>query len=334
MNNQLRRLAMNTVPVIAIWMLTTPVAADESNTAARYEDDAWYDVSEWFDGNDYNPTDEAIGRWDNETFEYYDKQTSSDNDNDTGDVIDASDFYGEDWDDGNGRYADADGDGNYESYARYHDTDGDGLNDTYATYRDTNNDGTYDDYKFSALTGNTKHDLPSSKVAQTTANGLSGKRVKISGKITERQFVKRLGGLARLINVKPAEGDAVWVDMGTGESYGLFKGDSVTALGPVVKAGQKRVLMATSIETRGKQLPIEREGRKYTGTIESTKVANVQGEKHTVAKLKTQDGKKLTVDMGTLIEKDKYTKGDKVSVTGVPVKVGDRVVLVADMTNL
>jgi hypothetical protein len=34
-----------------------------------YEDDAWYDVSEWLDGNDYNPADEDPLRWDDEVYQ-------------------------------------------------------------------------------------------------------------------------------------------------------------------------------------------------------------------------------------------------------------------------
>ncbi|TWU16845.1 hypothetical protein Poly21_40520 [Allorhodopirellula heiligendammensis] len=328
------KMAFAVAPLFALSSIATPVRADEpADAGPRYEDDAWYDVSEWFDGNDYNPTDEAIGRWDDEKFDFYDKQTSSDSDNDV-EVMEAGDFYGEDWDDGYGRYADQDGDGRYESFSRYHDTDGDGLSDSHAAYNDSDGDGLYDGYKFSELTGNSKHDLPSSKVAQTTVNGLSGKRVRLSGTIADIKFVRRVGGLVRLLHVKPAEGDSMWVDLGDDRTYGLFKDDPITALGPIVKAGDKQVLMATSIETRGKQVPVKREGRQYSGTIESTKVANVRGEEHTVAKLKTDEGKRLTVDMGTLIEKDKYKEGDHVSVKGVPVKIGDRVILVADLESL
>src|SRR4051812_37629482 len=44
-------------------------AAEFGDNTPYYEDDAWYDVSEWFDGNDYNPTDEAWWRWDDETYQ-------------------------------------------------------------------------------------------------------------------------------------------------------------------------------------------------------------------------------------------------------------------------
>ena len=57
-------------------------AAEEVNRGTPYyEDDAWYDVSEWFDGNDYNPTDEVWFRWDDERYQAAD-DTGSDVDND------------------------------------------------------------------------------------------------------------------------------------------------------------------------------------------------------------------------------------------------------------
>ena len=47
-------------------------------------------------------------------------------------------------------------------------------------------------------------------------------------------------------------------------------------------------------------------------------------------KLDTEDGKKLTVDMGDPAAAKNLKEGSKVTVTGVPVKVGDRVILIAD----
>jgi hypothetical protein len=61
----------------------TILAADNefgSNTS-YYEDDGWLDVTEWFDANDYNPTDEKLGRWDDEAYQA-DKDTGTDVDSD------------------------------------------------------------------------------------------------------------------------------------------------------------------------------------------------------------------------------------------------------------
>ncbi|TWT73051.1 hypothetical protein [Allorhodopirellula solitaria] len=334
MKNHIKRIAYATAPFIALTSPASLLHADEPNDAGpRYEDDAWYDVSEWFDGNDYNPTDEAIGRWDNETFSVYEQRDGTDQDNDV-ESVSAEEFYGEDWDDGYGTYTDADEDGVYESFARYFDTDNDRLDDSYATYRDADGDGTYEDYEFSELGNNTEHDVRSSNVAQTTQQGLSGKAVKVSGTITEVKNVKRLREMSRLLKVEYGDGESLWVDMGGDRTMSLFEGDKFTAIGPIAKAGNKRVLMATTVEKLGLSRAITREGRKYSGTIDSTKVATVQGEKHTVAKLKTEGGKMMTVDMGVVDDSKKYQDGDQVDVTGVPVKLGDRVILIADKTTL
>ncbi|NNC90008.1 MAG: hypothetical protein HKN82_16240 [Akkermansiaceae bacterium] len=46
-----------------------------------YEEDGWLDITEWFDGNDYNPTDESAFRWDDETYDRS-EDTGSDIDSD------------------------------------------------------------------------------------------------------------------------------------------------------------------------------------------------------------------------------------------------------------
>lgn len=332
MNKKLNYSVFAITPLLCFVILAADVAADDpENVGSRLEDDAWYDVSEWFDGNDYNPTDEAIGRWDDERFDYYDKQTSTDTDNDT-ELVDAEEFYGEDWDDGYGVYTDRDRDGFYESYSRYYDTDGDYLNDSYVTYQDDDGDGMYDTYDFSQIAG--EHAVHRSNVAQSAQNGLSGKAVRISGTIKATKFVRRLGGLALLLDVKASEDTSLWVDMGSNSAFQLFEGDSLTAYGPIAKAGNKKVLVATAIEAQGKQVAVKRTGRKYSGTIESMRTATVQGDKRTVAKLRTPEGKMLTVDMGAVEQTKSLKRGDKLSVTGVPVKVGDRVILIADTTTL
>ncbi|MDA8744326.1 hypothetical protein N9N28_06830 [Rubripirellula amarantea] len=316
------------LPILVASSAVAQTTRESEDVGGRYEDDAWYDVSEWFDGNDYNPTDEAIGRWDDEKFDYYDKQTSTDNDNDI-EAVDVEEFYGEDYDHGYARYYDADKDGNYERMSRYHDTDGDRLNDSYATYRDDDGDGLYDDYDFNAIAG--KNAVQSSNVAQTTQKGLSGKAVRVSGKVKETKMVKRYGEVSLLAHVNADDGKSIWVDFGPDAStMQVFKDDAVTVYGPVTKRGNKQVLVATTVELDGQQRSIERNGRRYSGTVKSTKTAQVRGEKHMMAKLETDSGKMLTVDLGNPDSQKQLKEGSKLTVTGVPVKLGDRVVLIAD----
>lgn len=328
-----RKLAACLLPMLMISSAPAQNASaltdrEAGDTGSRYEDDAWYDVSEWFDGNDYNPTDEAIGRWDDERFDFYDKQTSSDNDNDD-ETVSAEEFYGDDFDDGYATYQDNDRDGNYETMSRYHDTDGDFLHDSYATYRDDDGDGMYDTYDFSQIAG--QNAVHRSNVAQTTQKGLSGKAYKLSGTVEETKMIKRLGAMSLLVKAKTDEGKSMWVDFGdAGTSLQLFDGDAFTAYGPVVKRGDKDVLVATTIEQQGKQREIKRTGRRFSGTVQSTRKATVKGNEHLVVKLDTEDGKKLTVDMGDPANAKNLKEGSQVTVTGVPVKVGDRVILIAD----
>ncbi|MGB7327326.1 MAG: hypothetical protein WBD31_20790 [Rubripirellula sp.] len=325
------KLIACSLPVLMVTSAKAQTATDPENVGSRYEDDAWYDVSEWFDGNDYNPTDEAIGRWDDEKFDYYDKQTSTDSDNDH-ELVDAKEFYGEDYDDGYARYYDQDRDGNYERMSRYHDTDGDYLNDSYATYRDDDGDGMYETYDFSEIAGNSA--VHSSNVAQKTQKGLSGKAHQVTGTVKETKLVKRLGDISLLAHVNADSGESTWVDFGSnGTLLQLFKGDALTVFGPITKRGDKEVLVATTLERDGQQRPIERIGRRYTGTVQSTKQAKVKGEQHRMAKLKTDEGKMLTVDMGHPKSDQDVKEGSKVTVTGVPVKLGDRVVLIADQNQ-
>jgi len=333
MNKRLRWLSVTAAPVLMAIMAMQVHAVDPENVGSRVEDDAWYDVTEWFDGNDYNPTGEAIGRWDNETFDYRDKQTSTDSDNDN-ELVSAEEIYGKDYDDGHSTWSDNDKDGNYETMTRYHDTDGDRLNDSYATYRDENKDGMYENYVFTELGNTPKNAVHSSKVAQSTQKGLSGKSHQVTGTVAETKIVQRDHAVSLLVKVDDTDGKVNWVDFGSnGASLQLFKGDEFTASGPVVKRGNKNVLVATSIQRDGKQRKITRHGRRYIGTVESTKKAKVRGNEHLVVKLKTDDGKKMTVDMGNPSSAKNVQEGNKVTVTGVPVKVGDRVILIADKTQ-
>ncbi|MCA9171482.1 MAG: hypothetical protein KDB23_27625, partial [Planctomycetales bacterium] len=117
-------------------------AANESvKNSPYYEDDAWYDVSEWFDGNDYNPTDEAIGRWDDETYDRADALTSSDTDNDIdwnasrygyydNDKLSDNKWFYDYYDYGNLDYSDYDDDGYWDYTANYYDYDNDGVYDS------------------------------------------------------------------------------------------------------------------------------------------------------------------------------------------------------------
>lgn len=80
---------------------------------------------------------------------------------------------------------------------------------------------------------------------------------------------------------------------------------------------------------------INRRGRKFTGTVSDLITMQVRGNTHQMAKIMTDAGKKMLVDMGPQQNlKVDITQGSTVSVTGPAVKVNDRLMLVAREVTL
>tara|TARA_R110002073_G_scaffold7245_13_gene41421 strand:- start:776 stop:1978 length:1203 start_codon:yes stop_codon:yes gene_type:complete len=339
--------------LIAASYCAMPVANADEHASRFYEDDAWYDVSEWFDGNDYNPTDEAIGRWDNETFEYADNLSSTDQDND--DINDRETNYGDYgyandtnrsntssesnassddrwfydyYDDGSSQQSNQDG---MTWFSLYQDTNDDGVYDSYTRYRDTDNDGIYDAFTYYSFDSAGDQNQQAKSEAQSKQKDLSSKTEQVAGEIDRIKTVDVRGRDHIVAFVKNNDGKATVVDLGVKqESNSLSQGDKLTASGHRMKVGDKSILIATKAKTKSSDLTIDRNGRKYTGNVASTREVTVQGKKHLLAKVKTDNGKSMMVDLGP---KDQLSKsprqGDKVTVQGVPVKVNDRIVLMA-----
>ncbi len=303
-----------------------------------YEDDAWYDVTEWFDGNDYNPTDEAIGRWDDETFDFADNATSSDTDNDWaanwGDygyrdqTADSDRWFYDYYDDGYGYWGDNQG---WTSYSLYNDTNNDGLYDSYTNYRDSDGDGVYDDYTYYSFDLDKAADNQAKSAAQDGQKQMKSGREQVSGTVEKTKMVNVRDRVHLIATVKAKDGKSTIVDLGPKQSSTqLFKGDQLSATGHRVKVGDKEMLVATNATSKDADVTINRNGRKYQGTVESTREASLRGQKHLLAKVKTQEGKSMMVDLGPADQLSSQPKdGSKITVQGVPVKVKDRVVLMA-----
>lgn len=108
------------------------------------------------------------------------------------------------------------------------------------------------------------------------------------------------------------------------------KGSQLQATGKMMKVGDKQVLLATRAKFGGQDHNISRQGQEYTGTVTSTRRAKVRGQEHLIAELKTQQGKKFIADLGPASNvASKVSDGAKLTVTGVPVELKDRRVLVA-----
>lgn len=323
-----RLLSLTCLTAFAVSSFAT---ADEK-PSYKYEDDAWYDVSEWFDGNDYNPTDEAIGRWDDERFSYYDNSTSSDGDNDD-EAANTKAHRGHGNENGYANYVNDDNDDLYENYSRYYDTDGDGLYNVQVNYADENNDGTYDSYTQLWYDSNPENRKRGESLAKNELKNARGARETITGTVQSTDMVNQNGVIDLVAQIKDGNGKTVSVNFGRNAvTLQVFEGDPVSVSGPMTKIGDEKVLMATEVVHEGGKRTIERSGRAYRGTVKSTRSAKMGGEPHRVATIGTIEGKMLTVDLGDQSTAAQVETGDDVSVSGVPIRMGDRVVLVA--TNL
>ncbi|MEZ6090736.1 MAG: hypothetical protein R3C05_22490 [Pirellulaceae bacterium] len=212
-------------------LVQTAHAADEDfhENTLLYEDDAWYDVSEWFDGNDYNPTDEAIGRIDNETYELSEALTSSDIDDDIDwdnssygyyDDND-SDWYYDYYDYGYTDYADYNDDGFYDYSADYYDYDYDGIYDSTWEYYDTDEDGIYDDTLY--LTYNDAEDKKQTERQSQGQDNMKSKRsevVSAQGAIKAAKKVKTPTGMNLVIVLTNTQNNQdMIVDLGSAKQF-------------------------------------------------------------------------------------------------------------------
>lgn len=331
-------------------LLPRATADEEWETRTMYyEDDAWWDVSEWLDGNDYNPTDEVFGRWDNES---YNPVRNDDQDNDYAGSDYASSTYGyregndDDWyydyyDDGYGDYSyDNQSDGVYGDAYRYYDFDSDGLYDAYANFHDWDHDGSFEDYTYyslgdpSDLIASQEAEKQARQEAQSMAKEGSSKRFQLSGEIEQTKKVDVRGQKHLVAHVKMDQG-AFAVDLGPAEKasqWNLSQGDKLTAQGPVTKVGDRGLMIAKSIQLQdGKQQSIDRSRNKITGKVKSLKTVTVRNAEHQLALVNADErDEQVLVDLGRKDRlKRELSEGDEVTIHGVPVRIKEKPAMMA-----
>jgi len=321
-----------------------PAAADEwEQNSPYYEDDAWYDISEWLDGNDYNPTDEAWGRWDDEQYDTADAATSRDVDSDRQygfDQSDASDdwYYDYQYDPWRPGYLSSDDNNVYDYSWEYYDFDNDGTFDAYSSYQDVDGDGTYEQYDYYAFNVDEDSNVAakpdtSHKQAAERQKSRSSKGVVVNGNVDKAKKLEVRGAHRWVAHVQGDDGSTRIVDFGPVGQFDseVKKGQKVMAKGPLLKVGDHEVVLAqsASIGDQGEQR-INRSGRKFKGQINKTKTVKVRGQDHQMVILNLESGKQALVDLG---EQDKLDidlkESDQIEVSGIPVKVKDRVVVLA-----
>jgi hypothetical protein len=377
------------------WLLMSCAAtADEHWTKSTpfYEEDAWYDVSEWLDGNDYNPTDEVLGMWDDES--YGSSPISTDQDNDIGgesygfNDTDSHDDWFYDYYDYDESYLDEATDGSYGYKYEYYDYDNDGFADAYASWTDADGDGIYEDYnsyRFGDFTASVELNAPHStnssdsqtatndekskddnQSQQTAANDnssenkqkksdLSSKRLSVTGTVERTKRVSVPLGPQRLIAEVKGENDKMFlVDLGPSNQFGqakkdqqsqaeqsdatsanaevVTKGEKIVAHGPAIKVGDKQLIVARKVKIGdADERTILRAGRTISGKISKMKTAKVRGQQHQLVIIDLESGKQALVDLGPKENLPTDLKeGSSIEVTGVPTKIQDRFVFMAN----
>ena len=327
--------------VTGMMMCAAPVAAQEfGKYTPYYEDDALLDITEWFDGNDYNPTDEAWWRWDDETYDAW-ADASDDTDNDWYygyDGVNDNDWFYDYYDPWVFSWYDADRDNTYDYGYRSYDYDNDGIADGYASYSDWDGDGLYEDYDYYSFSGSSTDEQK--KRSDGELRGQRDSRMQtLTGKIEEMKRVDVRGGKEHTVvrlEAKDAKGDAVVADLGPSDKLGsteIKTGQTITVKGPRAQVGKQPIVLATSVDINGKSVQVDRTTRSITGKVLDTHTATIRGKDHQMAMLEvTRDGKtrKIAVDLGRADRLDvDVTEGSTLTLTGFPVKAKDRTLILA-----
>jgi hypothetical protein len=290
MQKQVFQIALAPARFAALWFAIPAVlmAAEWEQNTPYYEDDAWYDISEWLDGNDYNPTDEVAGRWDDEVYDWSAIERDQDNDYAYGyDEKSGDDNWYYDYYDGSYSYYDEINDDIYNHSYTYYDYDNDGSYDALATYHDTDADAAYDEYNFYSFS-DASEKSDSTANANDTASGdrtqkqaarhpdqRAAKGMQVSGTVEKAKRVNVRNAPDRLVvQVSGEQGKMFIVDLGPANQLGhnrqnqqqqqqtrdsqanaqrsgeqpVKQGERISARGPMTKVGDKQVLMAQSVK--------------------------------------------------------------------------------------
>lgn len=315
-------------------------AAEFGANTPYYEDDALLDVTEWFDGNDYNPTDEAWWRIDDENYDAA-KDTSGDRDSDWYGYTarDDNDWYYDYYDPYPYHYYDNDNNGLYDYGSRYYDYDNDGISDAFVSYSDWDGDGFYEDYDYYSF-ADTGTDQQKQQAKDQSAK--ESKQQTVTGKIEKTKMVKVRGGKQHVVvAIKPESGaqdKPLIVDLGNADDLKDTNpklGDTITAKGPKAMVGETGVVLAKSFETNGKTMEVNRNPRVMDGKVLSTHKAKIRGNEHLMAmvEIKQKDKThKVAVDLGQADRlKLDIKKDSSLTFSGFPVKVKDKPLIVAQM---
>ena len=103
----------------------------------------------------------------------------------------------------------------------------------------------------------------------------------------------------------------------------------------MLEVGDKQVLVADVVTIGSqKEQQINRSGQQLSGQITKMKTAKDRGQDHQLAIIKLESGQQALVDLGPAdkLQAD-LAANDQIQVSGVPVKVKDRLVFLANSVS-
>ena len=127
----------------------------------------------------------------------------------------------------------------------------------------------------------------------------------------------------------------MFVDLGRADDlqdWDLKEGDQIAVSGLKTHVGDKTVLLAQSVKSGNNSTKIDRQRQKIEGQVASTHKTKIRGRQHLIAMLKPngQQDDKLAVDLGPADKlKVEVKEGTKLTFRGVPVKVNNRKLMMA-----
>lgn len=309
-----------------------------------YEEDTALDLTEWFDGNNYNPTDEAWWRIDDESYDAAaDFGVDADNDGWYGftDGDDDDDWYYDYYDPTPYTYYDYDSNEMYDYGSQYFDYDNDGIYDAFSSYIDSDSDGEYENYNYYTLTDSGKQRQRSQSQPLRES-----RQQTVSGKIQKTKLVSLRGGKKHVVvAIQPQQQpqqqsqqkeQLIIADLGPAaelEKLNPELGDTITVKGPKARVGDKTIVLARSIEADGQTTQVTRDARSLSGKVLDTHTVTLRGQEHLMAMVEstqTQKKRKMAVDFGPINRLTiDINEGNELTFSGFPVKLKDKVLVVA-----
>ncbi len=220
----------------------------------------------------------------------------------------------------------------YNAAHRFRDVDGDGVYDGFQSYRDKDNDGKYDEYDQYDFADPTKDDNVDND------EFVDSQRHTITGQIDGIKSAKVNGSAHTIVRLKGDKLSVPVIDLGPVsnlENTKINEGQAIEASGPIMRIGEKEVLVAESAKISGKEIVISRSGQPLAGVILDKLAVDVQNGAHSMVVVKTaEDGNRL-VDLGDSNKlKAKLEPQTQIVVWGVPVRMRDQTVLLAERVQL